>query len=406
MSDRSRRRKLFFGSLKGLGVLALLILLMLWLSGAFLSKVKPGPPAAKPKPPVLSTTKVVLQEFPLIAEQVGTVRSQTQARVAGRIMAQVEAILALEGSRVEGPGSQGKAATLLARLDDREIQARLHQAQSQAEAADRAMEAAKSRLDAAIARHEAAQARKQQTDWNYRRYEDLYRQKAATGQQRQQMRAQKDVAEAQLQAAGQEIKAAGDDVKRMEAQMQQAQAAVREAQTMLSYTAIRAPFSGQVIRKMVDVGDMVTPGQPLFLLDIAAQPQLHAYIAESLIAHLQVGQMLKVEIDALSATLQGSVAEIVPQAEPASRTTLVKISLTPMSTLVTGLYGRVGIPYGTYRSLVVPPAAVQEVGQLQLVSVLDINGYPHRRFVTLGKRHDGLVEVLTGLQEGEEVALP
>jgi HlyD family secretion protein len=406
MSDRSRSRRLFFGILKGLGVLALLILLMLWLSGTFLGKVEPGPPVAKAKPPSVSTTKVGLQEFPLIAEQVGTVGSQTQARVAGRIMAQVKEILVLEGSRVEGPGSLKKAATLLARLDDREILARLHQAQSQVEAADRAMQAAKSRLDAAGAQREAAQARKQQTDWNYRHYEDLYRQKAATGQQRQQMRAQKDVAEAQLQAAVQEVKAAGDDVKRMEAQMQQAQAAVREARTMLSYTVIRAPFSGRVIRKMVDVGDMVTPGQPLFLLDIAAQPQLHAYIAESLIAHLRVSQILKVEIDALSATLEGSVAEIVPQAEPASRTTLVKISLTPMPTLVTGLYGRVRIPYGTYRSLVIPEAAVQEVGQLHLVTVLDINGYPHRRFVTLGKRHEGLVEILTGLQEGEQVVLP
>ncbi len=348
----------------------------------------------------------MLREYPLVAEQVGTVRSRTQAQVAGRIMAQVREILVHEGSRVEGPGSGGKIATRLATLDDREIQARLHQAQSQVEAADRAMQAAKSRLKAAVAQREAAQARKQQAVWDYQHYEDLYRKKAATGQQLQQMRAQKEVTDAQVQAADQEVKAAGDEVKRMEAQMQEAQAAVREARTMLSYTEINAPFSGRVIQKMVDVGDMVTPGQPLFLLDVAAQPQLHAYIAESLITHLTVGQTLTVEIDALSKTLEGSVAEIVPQAEPGSRTTLVKIALAPMPDLVSGLYGRVAIPYGTYRALVVPTAAVKEVGQLHLVTVLDIDGYPHRRFITLGQIHDGLVEVLTGLQEGEEVALP
>lgn len=406
MSERSRRRRLFWVSIKGLGVLALFILLMLWLSGTFLGKVKPGPPAARPKPPHVSIARVVLREYPLIAEQVGTVRSQTQARVAGRIMAQVTEILVHEGSRVEGPGSEGKTATLLAVLDDREIQARLHKAQSQAEAADRAMGAAKSRFKAAVAQRDAAQAKKQQAVWDYQHYEDLYRQKAATGQQLQQMRARRDVAEAQVQAADQEVKAADDEVKRMEAQMQEAREGVREARTMLSYTAIHAPFAGRIIQKMVDVGDMVTPGQPLFLLDVAAEPQLHAYIAESLIAYLKVGQILRVEIDALSATLEGSVAEIVPQAEPGSRTTLVKIALAPTLDLVSGLYGRVAIPYGTYRALVVPAAAVREVGQLHLVTVLDTNGYPHRRFVTLGPRHDGLVEVLTGLQEGEEVALP
>jgi len=406
MSDPSRRRKLFSASIKGLGVLALLILLMLWLSGTFLGKVKPGPPAAKPKPPTVSRTKVVLREYPLIAEQVGTVRSRTQAQVASRIMAQVKEILVREGSPVEGSGAEGKTGTLLAMLDDREIQARLRQAQSQVEAADRAMEAAKSRLKAAAAQREAALARKQQAVWDYQRYEDLYRQKAATGQQLQQMRAQKEVSEAQVNAADQEVKAAGDDVRRMEAQMQQAQAAVQEARTMLSYAVIQAPFSGRVIRKMVDIGDMVTPGQPLFLLDVAAQPQLHAFIAESLIGQLQVGQVLQVEIDALAATLQGTIAEIAPQAEPASRATLVKISLAPQPALVSGLYGRLAIPCGKYHALVVPAAAVREVGQLELVTVLDTDGYPHRRFVTLGRRHEGLVEVLTGLQEGEEVALP
>ncbi|MEJ2164868.1 MAG: efflux RND transporter periplasmic adaptor subunit [Desulfobacterales bacterium] len=406
MSDRSRRHRLFIGSVKGLGVLALLILLMLWLSGIFLGKVKPGPPEARPKPPRVASVRVELREFPLIAEQVGTVRSRTQARIASRIMAQVKEISVHEGSRVEASGTEGDDGTLLATLDDREIQARLHQVRSQVEAADRAIKAAKSRLDAAIAQREAAQARKRQSDWEYQHYEDLYRQKAATGQQLQQIRAHKDVTEAQVQAAGQEVKAASDDVKRLEAQLQQAQAAELEARTMLSYAVIRAPFSGRVTRKMVDVGDMVAPGQHLFLLDVPAQPQLHAYIAESLITHLQPGQVLKVEIEALSATLEGTIEEIVPLAEPASRTTLVKIALTPMPALVTGLYGRVDIPYGIYRSLVVPMAAVREVGQLHLVTVLDVDGYPHRRFVTLGRRHDDLVEVLTGLQEGEEVTLP
>ena len=406
MSDRSRRRRLIIASTKGLGVLALLILLMLWLSGTFLGKVKPGPPAAKSKPPRLATVRVELREFPLIAEQVGTIRSRTQARIASRIMAQVNEILVHEGSRVEAPGKGGDDGTLLATLDDREIQARMHQAQSQVEAADRAMKAAKSRLKAAVAQAEAAQARRQQAVWDYQHYEDLYRKKAATGQKIQQMQAQQEVAESQAQAADQEVKAAGDDVKRMEARLQETQAAVRAARTMLSYTEIRAPFSGRVIQKMINVGDMVTPGQPLFLLDVAAQPQLHAYIAESLIFHLKAGQILTVEIDALSKTLEGSVAEIVPQAEPGSRTTLVKIALAPLPELVSGLYGRVAIPYGAYRALVIPTAAVKEVGQLHLVTVMDMDGYPHRRFVTLGQVHDGLVEVLTGLQEGEEVALP
>ena len=57
---------------KGFGVLVVLILLMMWLAGTFVSKVEPGPPAPKPPPPRLVTQKVELRSFPLIVEQVGT----------------------------------------------------------------------------------------------------------------------------------------------------------------------------------------------------------------------------------------------------------------------------------------------------------------------------------------------
>ncbi len=54
----------------------------------------------------------------------------------------------------------------------------------------------------------------------------------------------------------------------------------------------------------------------------------------------------------------------------------------------------------------IPRSAVREVGQLSLVDVLDAQGHPQRRFVSLGSRHDELVEVLSGLREGQEVVLP
>ena len=54
----------------------------------------------------------------------------------------------------------------------------------------------------------------------------------------------------------------------------------------------------------------------------------------------------------------------------------------------------------------VPQKAVREVGQLYLVDVLNEEGYPMRRFVTLGKHHDDVVEILSGLNAGEEVVVP
>ncbi|MGA7877802.1 MAG: efflux RND transporter periplasmic adaptor subunit [Desulfoferrobacter sp.] len=401
--DTGQQRKLLYAAGKALGVITVLVLLMLWLSGAFISKVEPGPPTPKSKPKPFRTAKVENLTFPQIVEQVGTVRAQTQAQVSARIMAQVREILVTEGDNVIGTVDE---STVLARLDDREIQAKLRQAESQVKAMEQALQAAMDKVGAARAQVSSLLANRQKVASDYLRYQDLHKHRAATGQQLDHARAQKDMVEAQLLAARKEANAAESEVKRIKAQIEQAEAAAAEARVMLGYTVIRAPFTGQVVQKMVDEGDMAIPGQPLFFLQTSSRPVLHAYVAESYLPHLKIGQDLKIQIDALAETVTGKISEIVPQADPATRTVLVKVSMEPKPELVNGLFGRLLVPYGSYQALVAPAEAVRQVGQLNLVDVVDAEGYPVRRFVTLGKHHDGLVEILSGLEENEEVVIP
>lgn len=392
---------------KGLGVLALLVLLMLWLSGAFRHKVEPGPPIARAQSetPVFRTQAVEQRAFPLFIEQVGTVRTQGEAKISGRIMAQVTEIYVREGQMATGPEKGADKAAVLARLDDRDMQARIRQAQSQVAGLERAVEAAQANLKAAKAKVEAAKSGSRSSSADYVRYETLYNSRAATGQQLDHARSQKEVADAQMQAAVQAVAAAEGELQRTRAQKDQAEAALAEARVALSHTVVRAPFSGKVIRKMVDVGDTAAPGQPLFIMETPLKPELHALVSESVLPNLQVGQAVEVRIDAIAEDLMGSVYEITPQADPSTRTVTVKVALQPKTELVAGLFGRLRIPLGEYTALVVPAEAVREVGQLQLVDVLDSNRQPQRRFVTLGHRREGLVEVLSGLREGEEVVL-
>ncbi len=154
------------------------------------------------------------------------------------------------------------------------------------------------------------------------------------------------------------------------------------------------------------MGTMVTPGQPLFYLETPGQPELHAWVAESLLPYISVGQRFDVTVDALKKTVSGVVREIVPQAETTTRTVLVKIALAPDKDLVNGMFGRFNISYGSYSTLVIPRRSVREVGQIRVVDVVRPDGRISRRFVTLGKVHGDLVEVLSGLTAGEEVLVP
>jgi len=404
--DGESKRKLQREVAVGLGVLAVLALLMMWLAGAFVTKIAPGPAAAKGAPPSLNTVPVERRVYPRLIDQVGTIRARTEALVASRLMAQVREILVTEGDAVVGGAETGSEGTVLALLQDAESKARLQQAEAQSEAVTRALEAAGAKLGAARAQVEAAQANRGKAQADYRRYEDLQRHEAATGQQVEHMRAQKESAEAGYLAALQEVRAGESEIKRLQAQREQADAAVAEARVMLGHTVIRAPFSGKVVRKLVNVGDMASPAQPLFLLETTSQLELHAFLSESLIPRIGVGQEMEVFVEALNRTLPGAVREIMPKSDPSTRTVLIKVSLPPDADLVNGLFGRLRVPCGEYAALVVPGRVVRDVGQLTLVEVVGPDGFPERRFVTLGPDHDGLIEVLSGLQEHELVVVP
>jgi multidrug resistance efflux pump len=304
------------------------------------------------------------------------------------------------------PSKPGRAGTLLARLDDRDILARLHQAEAQVSALEKAVTVGKARLTAARAQVDAARAGRDNLLADFKRYEDLYRHQAATGQQLGQARAQKDVAESRVQAQQQEAQAAQGEIERTLAQKQQAEAAAAEARAMLEHTFIRAPFTGRVIKKGIEVGDMASPGQPLFVVQGTSSPELHAGLSESLLPRLTPGQDMNVHVDALNRTFVGKLREILPMSDPSTRTVLIKVSLPADPGLVNGLFGRVQVSSGVYESLVVPAEAVRQVGQLTLVEVVETDGIPRRRFVTVGKQHDGVVEVLSGLKAKEEVVLP
>jgi multidrug efflux system membrane fusion protein len=99
------------------------------------------------------------------------------------------------------------------------------------------------------------------------------------------------------------------------------------------------------------------------------------------------------------------VSEIVPAADPTTRSTQVRLDLPASPRLRTGLFGRAWIPVGRRQAILVPPEAVVERGQLQGVYTVDPNDIARFRLIRTGPMHPGGVEVLSGLVGGEQVVL-
>lgn len=340
----------------GLVFLVVVVVLMVWLAGGFKDKIQATTQRAAEEPLYTGPTAAVRRiTLPRTEEAVGSVRPVHEMVVTSRIAAKITELKLTAGQQV----AQDE---VLVRLDDRDLKARVDQ------------------LKATLT---SAQATRDQAQLDRVRFADAYARNA--------------VSKIEFDRADLALKNAESDVVR-------ATEAINEAQAAMEYTIIRAPASGVVVDKRVNVGDTVMPGQILATLYDPTHMQLVASVREMLTQRLKVGQSIGVRMEALKMTCAGTVSEIVPEAESASRTFLVKVTGPCPPGIYSGMFGRIVIPLDSQEMLVIPSAVVSHVGQLDLVDVLK-NGRLERRIVRLGQELDSDVEVLSGLKEGEQAAL-
>jgi RND family efflux transporter MFP subunit len=288
----------------------------------------------------VAVTEVAVQPLWDEEEVVGSVEAAQRAVLSAKVTGVVDSLKVAPGARV----TRGE---VLATIDAREIRAR---------------------LDSAVAAQD--QAKK-----DFARIERLLQSGSSTRQEF-------DAATTRLRTAD---------------------AALVEARTMLQYTEITAPFDGVVTRKIIEVGDLATPGKPLLEMENSSLLRFECQIPEALIDRVQMGAELPVAVDAAGVTLTGKVSEIAPSASAGSRTFLVKLDLPPAEKLRAGQFGRVSVPVRERPAVLVAEGAVVRRGQIESVFVIE-EGVARLRLVKTGRRHNGQVEIISGLSGGEKVA--
>ena len=193
-------------------------------------------------------------------------------------------------------------------------------------------------------------------------------------------------------------------LKTAEANLHRLQQAEREAEVSLSYAVIRSPFTGMVVDKLANVGDLAAPGRPLLTMYEQGRLWFSANVPEDLLGRIHVGDAMAFRIDALNREMQGRVVEIVPSSDPSSRTVVARLHLTDTTGILPGMFGRLMIPMASEQILALPAAALVRAGQLTMVDVVR-GTRVERRTVQLGRAVGDGFEVLSGLAAGETVVL-
>jgi RND family efflux transporter MFP subunit len=308
-------------------------------------------------------------DVPDMLEAVGTVRAAQTSQLASQMMGNILELRVQEGDRVR----QGQ---VLAVIDDAQPRTAVDRATAAESAAEQEVAASDSGLTLAQS--------------TLSRYQTLYDKKSVSPQEFDEVRAryQAALAHRDMTRAGQA----------------QAKAALAQARTSFSYTRLLAPFDGVITEKKADPGMLASPGLPIFTIEGLGHYRLEATVNENDLRYVRMGEQVPVVVDALdNAELKGKVVQILPAADPSSRSFLVKIELPADTRLRSGLFGRAQLSRGKRSSILIPQNAVVERGQLQGVYVLDQNRIANLRYITLGKTSGAEVEVLAGLQEGEHL---
>jgi RND family efflux transporter MFP subunit len=289
----------------------------------------------------------------------GHIVSKEKAVISARVMGYISSIAVQPGDYVP------KGKTLLTISND-DIMAKRAQAQALVTETEAAMKDA-------------------QKDYN--RFTSLYQSQSAS---------QKEYERAALQ------------YESVKARYEGARAMFNEAEAMLSYTNIKAPFSGIITSRNADVGSMANPGVPLLTLEAKGGYEVEAFVTETDIARIEKGLPATTTIKSNGAVLRGEVIEISPSAALTSGQYYVKISIA--NDVPKSIYGGMAASVIIHAPTTTQPTAYVLVPHNalvfkdQLVGIYTVSQHQTAllRWVKTGKHYGDQVEILSGLSGTEE----
>ena len=307
------------------------------------------------KPPVVKVQQVSLSNAAQEENYSGVVRGRYETNLSFQVGGKII-------SRDVQIGSRVRAGDVLMTLDPKDIVEQSHSAEAQVSSARAQLQLAKT---------------------NYERYAELFKSEAIAAAVLDQYKTQLDAAQAAYDAAI--------------AQAQQSQHA-------LEYTTLNANADGVISAVNAEVGQVVAAGQTVLTLVQSGELEVVANIPENKIAALQIGQRVSVDFWATNDLVSGTVREISPMADSASRTFAVKISLPELQNVQLGMTANVSMTSAaTSSAIVLPLSAIYQTDNAAQVWLVD-GGKVSLRKVEVTAFDDNNVQV-RGLKSGDKVVI-
>jgi multidrug efflux pump subunit AcrA (membrane-fusion protein) len=357
-----------------------------------------GPKEAHPtEHPVLAGVKTVsvsTSSIPDFYEAVGTIRSKTTTVISARTTGHVTRVLVSEGDRV-------RAGQTLVEIDNRDAAVQVRRAEAGESEARESLVVLDKEIAAAEFGRAAADANRKLAASTLDRYRSLHDRRSVSDQEFDEVQSKLTAATAELDRATAMLESAKARRNQILARIDQATVEKSSADLSMDYSRVVSPVTGIVTAKTIETGMIAAPGGPLLTVEDDTAYRLEAQVPESILGAIRKGDTVRIVLEAANkAEVQGRISEIVPSADPSTRTTIVKVDLPKAPSLRSGLFGRAFLPSGERSVISVPRELVVQHGQLTSVYVLD-EKVVRQRLIKLGKSSGDRVDVVSGLQNGD-----
>ncbi|MBD2446710.1 efflux RND transporter periplasmic adaptor subunit [Nostoc sp. FACHB-152] len=317
-------------------------------------------------------------------------------------------------------GDKVRKGQSIGQLDDALLLTDLKQAEAELAAQKSDVARAKTLVSNARAEVERLRLELVQAQSDSQRQQQLYKQGAIAQQAAEQARTQAQTAAQALRAATEQVRTEQQAVAATQGRVLAQQAVVAQAKERRSYSRLISPINGVVTGKVTEPGNLLQAGGEVIQIGDFSRVKVVVQVSELELSKIKLGQSVQVRLDAFpQRTIIGKVIRISPAADATARLIPVEVEVPNSGgTIGSGLLARVNFENQTAQRVVVAQTAIQAAatdrqpsrtqtannqtnGTIFVVS--DTQGQPKvaARPVTLGKKADEKVEILSGLQPGE-----
>jgi RND family efflux transporter MFP subunit len=332
--------------------------------------------------------RVDRQAIPLTVSFAGTISADKTLQLTAQLPGRVSLIAGQEGD-------QFAAGSVLVKLDDAALLARLEAAAAARDAASADIRNARVQLDRELYSPRSSSAGSAPGGMGMPAMVD----QVFTSPMQNMMGMRSRGQERTSDLVGAETQLAQATTR-----LKTAEANIREIKSQLRDTKGVAPFPGVIQKVHVEIGDTVQPGQPLLDFSESAALVVEADLPVRLSRTLQPGQPLAVVLNG-DQVLQAPVSLVHPVADPRQNTVRVELALPPGSGATPGQYVEIRVPdtaAALPAQLTIPRTAIVTKGGLPLVFAVGRDGRARLRVVRLGNAASGDAQVvLSGVNVGD-----